>query len=179
MIFLSAGHHNADPGAVGNGFKEADLCKELRGLIAKELDAKGYSYVLDKDSETLAQYTARIKPGSGSVVCEIHFNASANAIATGTEVLYPGNGSKENIAIAKDMSAQMARVMGIRDRGGKSESESARGRLAILRTGAGLSFLPEIGFISNKDDVAAYQKNKVALAKVIACQLAYAEDLKQ
>lgn len=176
MIFLSAGHYAKDPGAVGNGYKESELCMELRDLIHAELLKSKASVVLDKDTETLAQYTARINPGSGSVVCEIHFNASSNASATGVEVLYPDTHKTVNKTIANEMSVELACIMKIKNRGGKAESTSARGRLAILRTGAGISFLPEIAFISNADDMKAYQANKVAIAKCIAKYLLIAED---
>lgn len=176
MIFLSAGHHLKDAGAVANGFKEADLTIELRGLIAKELDAKGYKYILDDDRETLTQYINRIKPGSGSVICDLHFNASSNKTATGVEVLYPDTHKPINKSLATEMSSELSIVIGIRNRGGKPESTSARGRLAILRTKAGISFLPELCFITNEADMCKYNLNKESAAKVIAKYLILAED---
>ena len=40
MIFISAGHHNTDPGAVANGYIERDLTKDARNLIIPSLDLK-------------------------------------------------------------------------------------------------------------------------------------------
>lgn len=176
MIFLSAGHHLNDSGAVANGFKEADLTIEIRGLITKELDAKGYKYILDRDTETLSQYISRIKPSIGSVICDLHFNASANKTATGVEVLYPDTHKPINKSLAAEMSNELSIALGLRNRGAKAESASARGRLAILRTQAGISLLPELCFITNEADMCKYNLNKDKAAKVIAKYLMIAED---
>lgn len=172
MIYLSAGHHfkagKADPGAVGNGYKENELTRELRDLTVAAITRKGGDVITDKDSETLGEYVARIKPGSGSVVCEIHFNASANPQATGAESLYKTGADLMSRQLSAEISAMLADLMCIKNRGAKSEEESARGRLAILRTKAGLSCLPEICFISNKSDMESYQAAKHEIAECLA-----------
>jgi N-acetylmuramoyl-L-alanine amidase len=176
MIYLSAGHHLSDPGAIANGYKESQLCIELRDLIKQELIQKGASFISDRDYETLIAYINRIKPGSGSVLCELHFNASTNTRATGTEVLYATGIESQNLA--KDLSQVIAELIGIPNRGAKDEAQSARGRLAVLRTKAGIAVLPEICFISNKLDMDAYQKNKNKVAKAIASYLIHYDKLK-
>lgn len=172
MIYLSAGHHfnpeKADPGAVSGKWKESELTQELRDLTLRELKKRGVSAITDKDYETLGQYISRIKPGSGSVVCEYHFNASDNKSATGTEAIYQRGADRVNRQLASEVSAVVAHLAGIKDRGAKPESESARGRLAILNTNAGISVLPEICFISNEMDMAKYQVAKHQIAESIA-----------
>lgn len=172
MIFLSAGHHfkagKADPGAVSNGYKENELTRELRDLAVAAILRKGGDVITDKDSETLGEYTSRIKPGSGSVVCEIHFNASANPQATGTESLFKTGADLMSRQLSAEISKMVSGLTGLRDRGAKSEEESARGKLAILRTKAGLSCLPEICFISNKTDMEKYQAAKHEIAECLA-----------
>src|SRR5690554_6315344 len=46
-IFIAAGHSDADPGAVGNGFTEADIVLEFRDLVAIELRRLGMHFVKD------------------------------------------------------------------------------------------------------------------------------------
>lgn len=167
MIFISAGHHNADPGAVGNGYKEADLTKELRDLTVKNLVALGGKFIVDNDYETLGQYLARITPGSGSVLCEFHFNAGPPT-ATGAETLIPANPNKNEKALAKEINDTLVSIMGIKDRGVKTEADSQHKRLAVMHDGAGMSILPEICFISNADDMKRYQANKEQLARKMA-----------
>ena len=58
-------------------------------------------------------------------------------------------------------------ILGIKNRGVISEDQSARGKLGLMRE-QGIVALLEIGFISNPNDLAAYQKNKYKLAAAIA-----------
>lgn len=171
MIYLSAGHHfnpsKNDPGAVANGHKESDLTVMLRELIAKELIALKASFILDKDEETLSQYISRIKPGSGSVVLDLHFNAAVNS-ATGIETLVKRNAKSADLKFAEDINNATVKVLGLRDRGVKSEAESARGRLAMLNTNSGLSALLEVCFITNKSDLDTFLEKKEYLAKELA-----------
>lgn len=166
VIFPSAGHHDKDPGAVYNGVKEADKTKEFRNLLSKHLGA--HRHIMDKDSETNSQYQKRIKPGSGSVVLDIHFNASTDTSATGTEMIVANNASKLSIAMAQDLAEGTACILGVKNRGVKTESETARGKIGILNLGAGIAVLAELCFISNKEDMSKYESCKEELAKFFA-----------
>lgn len=181
MLYISAGHHfnpnGEDPGACANDVHEADLTADLRNLIALELCAQGASFILDKDSETLSQYIKRIKPGSGSVLCDIHFNASVNPNATGTEVLVKDSASITERKIAADLCRVLVETCGLVNRGVKTESQSHRGRLGILHTKAGISVLIEVCFISNLSDLQLYRKNKGMLAYKIAQVLIHADSI--
>lgn len=171
MIYLSAGHNKrlagADPGAVYRNIKEACLTIELRDLIVEALKALQAKFITDKDDETLRAYIARIRPGSGSVVCELHFNSSAN-LATGTEAIIKNGYNHVEKAIAIDIANAIATILGIINRGVKTEAQSHRGHLGILHTDAGISVLPEVCFINNEIDMGQYHKNKHALAKKLA-----------
>lgn len=173
-IFLSAGHTPKgpyyDPGAVSGGVKEADLTMDLRNLIATELSAKKANVKVDKDTESLAQYIGRIEPGSGSVVCDLHYNAAANPKATGVECVVPARHTTAEWNCAKELAAVVSKHTGIRLRGNNgviTEADTARGRLAIMRED-GLNVLLEVCFITNPSDMAAYRKNKEIIAKDIA-----------
>ena len=180
MIFLSAGHNkrltDADPGAVYGNIKEADLTIELRDLIINELQLLQANFITDKDDETLKEYIASIKPGSGSVVVELHFNSSVN-IATGTEVIIKNEYSKIEKQLATDICNSIATSCGLVNRGVKTEAQSHRGRLGILHTKAGVSVLVEVCFINNKFDMEQYQESKIAIASKIALLLWQYDDL--
>jgi N-acetylmuramoyl-L-alanine amidase len=179
MIFISAGHHfnpnGADPGACANNVREADLTRELRDLITQELTRIGAKFITDKDHETLSQYMARIKPGAGSVVCEIHFNAGSEK-ATGIETLVREGATGTERLCADEINKAGIAACGMYNRGVKSEKDSHRGRLGILHTGAGISVLPEICFITNMDDLIRYRKFKGDLAVRIAALLKKYDD---
>lgn len=166
-VFPSAGHSNADPGAVANGFKEAELTKELRNMVAERLKAANHRFIADKDDERNRQYQGRIKPGNGSVLLDIHFNAGPPS-ATGTEVIVSNSANANSKAFAKELVDGASRILGIRNRGVKGERGSQHSRIGILHLGAGIAALAEVCFITNEQDIAAYQVNKERLADFYA-----------
>lgn len=182
MIFLSAGHHLKDPGAIGvGGVKEADLTMELRNLIMVELSKKGVKAITDDDRETLGQYLSRIKPGTGSVVCEIHFNAGPPT-ATGVEVVIPSRGgdaqerAKEAEYGAK-IAAAISKHTGLKLRGTKgviTEAQSHRGSLGLMRE-EGINLLVEVCFITSQLDLSFYKRFKERIAADVAAILIEAD----
>ncbi|TDS14734.1 N-acetylmuramoyl-L-alanine amidase [Sphingobacterium paludis] len=170
-IYLIAGHHNADPGAIGNGFRENALNIELRGLIhaAIKRHDKSVVVILDDDRDTLAQVIAKVKQTvtTNDILLDIHFNSFIQPKASGAEVLVANNARGLSLDIAKELSALTALTLQIPNRGVKTESQSARGKLGILHTAASSALL-EVGFISNPTDMANYQQWKEKLADGIA-----------
>lgn len=159
MMFISAGHHKKDPGAVANGLKEADLTIRVRDKVVKTIEAiMPGQVIIDKDDETLTQYLERIKPGNGSVVVEFHFDAASNANASGTSAFYSDNASENSKAFARAMADVGATIMGIKNRGAHSEKESHRGRLALVHE-PGINCLVEVGFITNEEDLKKFNQN--------------------
>src|SRR5690606_11290908 len=96
------------------------------------------------------------------VVIEPHFNAF-NGKATGVEVLVADNANDRSKAMAKELVDGYASIMGIANRGVKTESQSARGRLGLMRK-KGAVALVEICFIDNSNDMKAYDSNRGNLA---------------
>lgn len=178
-IFPSAGHHNADSGAVSQGYKEADLTKDARNLIASYSNAN--DLIMDKDFETNRQYQSRIKPGSGSVVFDIHFNAGSPT-ATGVECYV----NKKDFADKNSLSFKMAteicevtsKILGIGNRGVKPENNSQHSTIGILNLGAGISVLWEICFITSPIDMPKYIQKKQELMKAVATILKKYDDMK-
>lgn len=171
MIFISAGHNpkgiKIDAGAVGNGFHEADLTVEFRNLVIAELKKQNAPYVSDNDDERLGQYLERIKTGNASVVLEFHFDASDKSTATGSTSLVGSDADRLDNAFAKELVDITAFRLGIKNRNVINESQSHRGRLGLMRE-SGIVALLELCFISNINDLNAYNENKEILAKEIA-----------
>jgi len=172
MIFISAGHNSKstivsqDPGAIGNGYKEGDLTIEFRDLVAAELKLLGAKFIKDSDEENLQQYVNRIQTGSGSVVIEYHFDA-ATPQATGTTSLVEVDADRLDKAFATELAATTASLLGITNRGVKSEADTRHKRLALMKED-GIICLHELGFITNTNDIAKYQAKKKELAKLHA-----------
>lgn len=170
-VFISAGHNpkgiKVDPGAVGNGYHEADLTVEFRNLVVSELAKRKIIAITDKDDERLGDYLTRIKTGNGSVVLEFHFDAAVSTTATGTTSIYGADADRLDKAFAKEIVDATSTILGIKNRGAKSEADSHRGRLGLMRE-QGIVSLLELCFISNKEDLQKYQANKRTLAFKIA-----------
>lgn len=168
VIYPIAGHSNFDPGAVYNNTTEASKTIELRNLVSKYLKLQGCKHIVDNDIETNRQLQNRIKPGGGSVLIDHHFNASANSNATGCEVIVANNATNLSKALAKELVDGTARILGIANRGVKTESQTHRGKIGIVNLGAGIACLIEVCFLSNKKDMTSYELHKEALAKFYA-----------
>lgn len=170
MIFISAGHHDKDPGAIANGYRESDLTKKLRDIIVSVLRVRGLQqgtdYITDNDNESLQQYLSRIKTGDGSVVFEIHFD-SGGTDATGCTMIVPKRTLTKEFEIETKFGLEIVNgcsgIMAIKNRGVKEESETHVKKLAIMREN-GINGLLEVCFISNKNDLEKYfvKQNEIA-----------------
>ena len=170
-LFASAGHNPAgikrDPGAVANGYTEAALAVQFRDLFIDKCKRLGMTIIQDLDTETLGQYLARIKTGNGSVVIEFHFDATADPKVSGTTALVEREADRLDNAYAKECVATTARITGIPNRGVRSEAESHRGSLGLMRE-EGIICLLELGFITNLSDIKAH----IAVRDLLASELA-------
>lgn len=169
MKYIIAGHHDKDSGAAYNNREETKETKKARELLLGHL--VGEKVVVDKDWETNPQVQNRIKPGEGSVLLDIHFNAGSPT-ATGVECLV----NRKDFADKNSLSYQMAdeickatsEVLDIRNRGVKCESATRHGKLGILNLGAGCSVLWEVCFISSVLDMQKWDLKQKELMKKIA-----------
>jgi N-acetylmuramoyl-L-alanine amidase len=171
MIFASAGHNTLgvkkDPGAVANGYKEADKTVEFRDLVVSKCRKMGFKVITDFDDETLGQYLTRIKTGSGSVVIEFHFDGASTPTATGTTGLIEAEADRLDRMFAKELTDATALILGIKNRGVLTEKSSHRGSLGLMRE-EGIICLLELCFLTNLNDMKSYEKNKFILAEEIA-----------
>ena len=161
---ITAGHSNTDPGAVGNGFKEAELAAELRNIVALKLRALGHTVVTDGTGTVNQPLTTAIALIRGSAVAlEIHFNA-ATPTAKGVETI----ALPKDKALAQKLSQAIAAVLETPVRGDKGfidQTKSARGKLGYINAGG---LIIETCFISNANEIAVYQAKKWLVASAIA-----------
>lgn len=163
MIFLLAGHHEKDPGAVSDDLKENELNRELQQLVLKrlqQLSPKTEVYI-DPFDLTLSQVINQVKSKATAddLLLSLHFDSATNASASGSTALVANDARSKSIDFATDLVHLVSSVLDIPNRGVKTEKESNRGRLGILHTAAS-SVLLEVGFIINHNDMAAYEKFK-------------------
>jgi N-acetylmuramoyl-L-alanine amidase len=130
--FISAGHHNKDSGAIGSGTQENWEAKKFRDLVVPHAKKLGVKVITDDDNETLSEYLKRIQSGSGSVVVEFHFDA-ANGTASGSTAIVGVDADRLDKSFAQELVDLTAKILGIKNRGVKSEAQSHRGRLGLMR----------------------------------------------
>lgn len=160
-ILLSAGHSNTDPGAVGNGRREADIAVEFRNLVSFYLMRDDVPHDTDgKGTENYPLNQAARMAKLHDVAVEFHCNA-ASATASGVEVL----AGPDDMGLARRLSAAIAGALKIKDRGPKPENAGQHHRLAFVQSGG---LIVELFFISNKSDLQAYYDRKWLAAKAVA-----------
>lgn len=166
-LFISAGHSTSDPGAVGNGYTEADIVLEFRDYLAEALRARGVEFNKDGErGENLPLSKAWRMAAEHDIAVEFHCNAFSMPTATGVETLSRPHNMGLGLSICKAISDTLQ----ISNRGAKGEGSGQHSRLAFVSSGGGI--IVELFFISNPDDVDKYQRWKLQLAEVLADLLA-------
>lgn len=138
-----------DPGAIGCGYKEADVARTITAMMVKKTGVKDVTDNAGTTANAIVNNVANnINKCADGWHISNHLNAF-NGSATGVEVLY---GSLDSKPTAAKLSAAIAKALGLVDRGAKDGTW-----LGIARnSGVGKKvLLIEWGFIDNKKDMQA------------------------
>ncbi|MCX8175297.1 MAG: N-acetylmuramoyl-L-alanine amidase [Candidatus Micrarchaeota archaeon] len=145
LVFLDAGHGGKDPGAIGNGYKEASLNRAIaKRLLEKLCDEKRVRAILThqaagKDiNETWAarDRAAFLRDYNSSkekidYVLSIHLNSSTSQSASGLVVCH--NSREKEAWMMYNTMTELARKEGFNIEGNRVEKIQDRPDLAILR----------------------------------------------
>lgn len=160
-LIITAGHHNADSGAVALGKKESEETVKDRDLLKKAIHFinPNVQVVIDDDNDKLSTVIRKINEiGSrNDILLDIHYN-SASVVATGVEAFINGQDDPENRRIASRLVELSSKMLNLPNRGVKLESSSQHPRLGILHTVVRRSILLERGFINNESDMESIEK---------------------
>jgi N-acetylmuramoyl-L-alanine amidase len=179
LVLLDPGHSpkndsGYDPGAVGNGIREADKTQEVCGLISTELKPYGIdALIIQPDEETLEKVVAEAnKYKDAAFFLSIHINSAVSASATGFEsFIYPNAVQSDTLRslLHTDVSKFFA-DNGFRDRGKKYAA------FQVLEGTIMPAMLFENLFINNPYDAAKLTSPAflVSLAKAYAKGIARA-----
>ena len=167
-LFLSAGHSNADPGAVANGRKESEIAVEFRNMVSFYLSRAGVPHGLDESGTiNMPLREAARQAKDYDIAVEFHCNAAASPSATGVETL---QGDKD-FSLGQMICDAVSGALDIRNRGAKPENAGQHNRLAFVQAGG---IIVELLFITNINDLRAYDARKWVAARNVAEVLQWA-----
>ena len=161
---IHAGHGGIDPGAIGSGYREADVARTITNkmiAITGAVDATDNTAVSVNDN--LNKIVNKVNSNAGAQTWNIsnHLN-SASLGATGVEVFYYSK-DPEAREKAEQVSAAISQALGIPNRGAKVGDH-----LFVIRNTTGKMLLVEWAFISNPNDMTKLLGNMdVAVNRVL------------
>lgn len=165
-IFLSAGHSTTDSGAVAFGRKEADIVEDFRNIVSHCLRDLGTPHTVDGRGQENQPLRDAVKIAAlHDIALEFHCNAASAASATGVETL----SAPKDMYLGSRICTVLAEVWGIRNRGAKPENSGQHHRLAFVSTGGGI--IVELFFLTNANDLRAYDTKKWPAARALAAML--------
>ncbi|EKZ1467657.1 N-acetylmuramoyl-L-alanine amidase [Listeria monocytogenes] len=163
---LSRGHSDKCPGAQGilSEIKEAE---KVLNAASAELKKEGHNVktFIDRTSTSQNANLNKIVKWHNANPADVHVSVHLNdggAKGTGVEVWYY-EGDEKGRRLAVDISAKMAKALGLPNRGAKATKD-----LRFLNSTKGTAILLEVCFVNKKEDAAAIHKagmyNKLGIA---------------
>jgi N-acetylmuramoyl-L-alanine amidase len=172
-ILLISGHGAGDSGAIGNGYKEADLTVEVVKLLKPMLEAYGATvsvYPYERNAyKDITNGCLKVNFANYDYVFEVHFNAGGGV---GTEIYVT---SKEKAtSVEQEVMDKLSKYYKVR---GVKVMD-----FLVIKTAKNKgvsSALLETCFIDSSSDVKTYQSNKNAIVQAIADGIAEGFGLKK
>ena len=159
-IFINPGHCvGVDPGACGNGLKEAEVVLKVGRRVQDYLQAVGLvTKVFQYDG--LGEICADSDSWGADLFLSIHCNAATGS-ASGTETFYC-EGSEKGKKFASAVQNQIVKSLGTVDRGIKTN------RLYVTSNTNAPAILVELAFIDNPSDAKLLAEQEDEFARAIA-----------
>jgi N-acetylmuramoyl-L-alanine amidase len=157
-VFLDAGHGGTDPGAVAKtevstlNEKDLTLGTVLRMKVLIEEKHPTWELLLSRDSDIYISPGARARriiDAEPDAAISVHCNSSANAKATGHEVIYRED---DDLVLADAINKALNEGVTLRDRGVKHDLTDLGRKLALLNTPGIPTVIVEAGFLSSEED---------------------------
>ncbi|MFO7274801.1 MAG: N-acetylmuramoyl-L-alanine amidase [Bacillota bacterium] len=175
-IYVDPGHGGSDPGAVGNGVREADVALAVGRLVAGHLRRCGFDVLMSRNADAPRSLKARTDEANAwgaDAYVSIHCNAAASAQANGWEVWHTIHEARSTGDELAEAIAAELRKLPLAARGTKSKpstSNPQKDYYHVIRETRMPAVIVECGFVTNAKD-AAYLRSadgQAALAEAIA-----------
>ena len=161
-IFINPGHGGDDPGACGNGLREADVALNIGKRVENYLRAVGYDVKLFQ-FDGLQEICADCNAWGADLFVSIHCNAGGG---TGTETFY-FEYSTAGKRLADCIQKQVVNSLGTVDRGLKTKISGGYDVYVTKYTDCP-AVLVETAFIDNPDDAKLLVDKEDDFARAIA-----------
>lgn len=162
-ILLIAGHGAGDPGAIGNGKKEAIETRKLVSLLLPKLKRYASVSVYNTARNAFKDVNnGSFKVGAYDYALEIHFNAF-NKTAKGTEIYVTKN--EKGTSVERAIMNHMKPFFAVR--GGSGVKVGNFAVINYLKRKGISSALLEVCFIDNAHDMKVYTSNIDKIADAI------------
>lgn len=160
-IFINPGHCvGVDPGACGNGLKEADVALKIAHRVQDYLQAVGLvTKVFQYDG--LEEICADSNSWGADLFLSIHCNSYDSPASNGTETLYCA-GSAKGKKFAECVQNQIVKSLGTVDRGIKTP------QIYVTSHTNAPAILIELAFISNSADAKLLVEKEDEFARAVA-----------
>jgi len=169
-IFIDPGHGGNDPGAVGNGMREADIALEVSRELEGILRRHGIETRLSRDASagaTINQRWQAANAWAADYLVSIHVNAGGG---TGAETFVSAT-KPNNRTFALAVNDHYADAMGLRNRGVKADTQTFVGSLGVLRHSHMPAILIELAFIDSppqNPDTEALRNRRQDMAEALS-----------
>ena len=167
-ICIDAGHGGKDPGGMGHGVQEKDVCLPVSLMLRDLCELASAKVVMTRTTDTYPELEERCQIANRAkcdLFVSIHANISpTDESVTGIEVFYNQN-SEPGALFAKALAGSLHTATGANNRGAKKDPRGLR----VLEKTNMTATLVELGFLSNAQEAKllsqkAYQEK---LAKAL------------
>lgn len=178
-VFIGVGHGGSDPGAVGNGLKEANLNLAIALGCMNELVRHGVDVCMSRtkdENDPASEEVRECNAFNPDLAIDIHNNAGGGDGAETYHTIGYGQGE----VLAKNILAEMQKI-GQNSRGAKTRLNSnGKDYYTFIRSTYAPAVIVECAFVDNKTDIqiidtAEEQKQMgIAIAKGVLATLGIA-----
>lgn len=155
MLYVSSGHAANDPGAVANGTTEYIEVNKIAKQIVDSIKTQYPTTFIDDTLINTIKFLGA-KMLSNDISFELHLDTAMSESATGCTLYY--DATKPEYKLFGDAFLNnYCEITNIPSRGVMPDTSNRHGQLGFTRTGK--SYLLEMGFISNPNELDYLRKN--------------------
>ena len=175
VIVIDPGHGGRDSGAIKGGVMEKTLNLDIAIRLQTLLKARGIKVYMTRTTDRsvgLYSRSALANRINADLFISIHNNAGSRGDKGTMTLYYPGSAKTDRGLAGRDIAKLVQKELNVR-LGSANLGLRSRPQLAVLRTTKMPAVLAEVGYMSDKNELAKLktatyrQKSAVALEKAI------------